>query len=81
MSQKSFYKRAVARSESEAAAARATVILSAAELRQLEATNLRAALAVSDGKIYGANGAAARLGMKPTTLASRMKALGIASNR
>ena len=74
-------KRAIARSQPEAASSQASTILSAAELRQLEANNLRAALAASDGKIYGPNGAAARLGMKPTTLASRMKAFGIASNR
>jgi transcriptional regulator with GAF, ATPase, and Fis domain len=45
------------------------------EFRALEADNIRAALAASNGKIYGAEGAAARLGMKPTTLASRIKAL------
>ena len=74
-------KRAVARSQPEAASSQPSTILSAAELRQLEANNLRAALAASDGKIYGPNGAAARLGMKPTTLASRMKAFGIATSR
>lgn len=47
------------------------------ELRQLEASNIRAALEACNGKIYGAEGAAALLGMKPTTLASRIKALGI----
>lgn len=47
------------------------------ELRELEANNIRAALLTSQGKIYGAGGAAARLGMKPTTLASRIKALRI----
>ena len=29
------------------------------------------------GKVYGAGGAAERLGLRPTTLASRMKALGV----
>lgn len=52
-------------------------ILTAAELRELEANNIREALAASNGKIYGKNGAASRLAMKPTTLASRIKALGI----
>jgi transcriptional regulator with GAF, ATPase, and Fis domain len=47
-----------------------------AELRRLEADNIRAALAKSGGKIYGPDGAAALLGMRPTTLASRMKTLG-----
>jgi len=52
-------------------------ILTELEMRELEANNIRAALTASKGKIYGAEGAAARLGMKPTTLASRIKALGI----
>ncbi len=52
-------------------------ILTAAELRDLEARNIRAALDRTDGKVYGDNGAAALLGMKPTTLASRIKALDI----
>ena len=37
------------------------------------------ALREADGKIFGPGGAAARLGMKPTTLASRIKALGISA--
>ncbi len=52
-------------------------ILTAAEVRRFEANNIRAALASSHGKIYGTDGAAARLGMKPTTLVSRIKALRI----
>ncbi|MGE0706798.1 MAG: sigma 54-interacting transcriptional regulator [Planctomycetota bacterium] len=52
-------------------------ILTAAELRRLEADNLRAALAAARGKVYGPDGAAALLGLKPTTLSSRLKALGI----
>ncbi len=46
-------------------------------IRDLEANTIRAALAASRGKIYGEDGAAAKLGMKPTTLASRIKSLGI----
>jgi len=38
---------------------------------------LRRALARSGGKIYGPDGAAALLGVKPTTLASRLKRLHI----
>jgi transcriptional regulator with GAF, ATPase, and Fis domain len=49
-----------------------------AELRKLEADNIRAALEVTKGKVYGSGGAAELLGVKPTTLASRMKALGLA---
>ncbi|MBS0203393.1 MAG: sigma 54-interacting transcriptional regulator [Planctomycetes bacterium] len=52
-------------------------VLTEREIRELEANNIRAALSASKGKIYGTDGAAARLGMKPTTLASRIKALEI----
>ncbi len=52
-------------------------ILTESEVRDLEADNIRAALRVSNGKIYGNDGAAAKLGMKPTTLSSRIKAFGI----
>ncbi|MFO0978258.1 MAG: sigma 54-interacting transcriptional regulator [Planctomycetaceae bacterium] len=52
-------------------------ILTDDELRSLEAENIRAALAQCHGKVYGANGAAALLGVKPTTLNSRIKSLGI----
>ena len=52
--------------------------LTEAEMRAFEANNIRMALASSGGKIYGADGAAARLGMKPTTLTSRIKAIGVA---
>ena len=55
--------------------------MTAAERRQHEADNIRAALSASAGKIYGPNGAAALLGMKPTTLASRIKALGIIASQ
>ncbi|MDX2198756.1 MAG: sigma 54-interacting transcriptional regulator [Phycisphaerae bacterium] len=55
--------------------------LTAAELRRLEITNLRKALRVAGGKIYGAGGAAALLGMTPTTLSSRLKALGLRHQR
>ncbi|MBA4032461.1 MAG: hydrogenase [Planctomyces sp.] len=49
------------------------------QIRQLEAENIRAALKASHGQVSGPRGAAALLGIKPTTLASRMKALGIKS--
>ncbi|MCG8409100.1 MAG: hypothetical protein MI923_28170 [Phycisphaerales bacterium] len=51
-------------------------ILTDGELRQLEKDNLAAALAQTDGKIYGPDGAASLLGLNPTTLASRLKKLG-----
>ncbi len=43
------------------------------EMRRRERQNLEAALRVSAWKIYGSGGAAELLGIKPTTLASRMK--------
>lgn len=52
-------------------------ILTEAQLRTLEKDNLNAALAACDGKIFGKDGAAALLGIKPTTLASRLKRFGI----
>jgi transcriptional regulator with GAF, ATPase, and Fis domain len=51
-----------------------------AEMRALEADNIRAALRQAKGKVSGPSGAAELLGMKPTTLASRIKALGLAQN-
>jgi transcriptional regulator with GAF, ATPase, and Fis domain len=49
-----------------------------AEIRKIEADNIRSALRATNGKVSGPTGAAALLGLKPTTLASRIKALGIA---
>jgi transcriptional regulator with GAF, ATPase, and Fis domain len=54
-------------------------VLSAAAWRRRERANLEAALRQSGGRIYGAGGAAEVLGVPPTTLASRLKALGVAS--
>ncbi|MEI6233095.1 MAG: sigma 54-interacting transcriptional regulator [Planctomycetota bacterium] len=50
-------------------------ILTDAEMRALEAKNIRAALRKTGGTVSGPDGAAALLGLKPTTLASRIKAL------
>ncbi len=52
-------------------------ILSDAAIRELERANLIAALERADGKIYGPGGVAELLGLKPTTIASRIKRLGI----
>lgn len=46
-------------------------------LNEAMAEHIRNALKASGGKIYGPDGAAARLGLKPSTLQSRMKKLGI----
>jgi transcriptional regulator with GAF, ATPase, and Fis domain len=48
-----------------------------AQIRQLEADNIRAALKAAKGKVSGPGGAAQLLGLKPTTLASRIKSLRI----
>ncbi len=51
------------------------------ELRHLERANLLHALEAAEWRVTGERGAAHLLGMKPTTLSSRMKALGIARPR
>jgi transcriptional regulator with GAF, ATPase, and Fis domain len=52
-------------------------LLTDAEIRRLERENIQHAIARAGGKIYGRGDAAELLGLKPTTLAYRMKALGI----
>jgi transcriptional regulator with GAF, ATPase, and Fis domain len=47
------------------------------EWRRRERQNLETALKHAGGRIYGPNGAAELLGVKPTTLQSRLRALGI----
>jgi transcriptional regulator with GAF, ATPase, and Fis domain len=53
------------------------VILTERECRERERTNLMRAIQRTDGRIYGAGGAAELLGINPTTLASRLRALKI----
>lgn len=48
-----------------------------ASLRQLEAEMIEEALRISAGKISGKDGAAERLGLHPSTLRDRIKALGL----
>jgi DNA-binding NtrC family response regulator len=48
-----------------------------AQIRQLEADNIRAALHAAGGKVSGPGGAAELLGIKPTALASRLQKLNI----
>jgi transcriptional regulator with GAF, ATPase, and Fis domain len=55
----------------------ATAVIPEIEWRRRERENVRAALALSKGRIYGPDGAAELLGIKPTTLLSRIKALGL----
>ncbi|EPX64285.1 transcriptional regulatory protein [Cystobacter fuscus DSM 2262] len=54
-------------------------ILTEAQIREFERDNLRAALEACGGKQFGKGGAAELLGIKPTTLASRLKKLGMLS--
>jgi PAS domain S-box-containing protein len=56
-------------------------VRTAKELEELERNNIIAALEASECKVAGENGAAQLLGVKPTTLSSRMKALGIERKR
>jgi PAS domain S-box-containing protein len=52
-------------------------ILTVGELQELERANVVRALEACDWKVSGRDGAAAKLGMNPSTLTSRIKALGI----
>jgi len=47
------------------------------EMRRWERDNVVAALHASNWRVYGAGGASERLGVRPTTLLSRMKKLGL----
>jgi transcriptional regulator with GAF, ATPase, and Fis domain len=47
------------------------------QLLELERRSIEEALQKSGGKIYGPGGAAEMLGMRPTTLSSKIAALGI----
>lgn len=53
---------------------------SAGALRDLERNAIVAALERSHGRIYGPSGAAALLGLKPTTLYSKMRKLSISKH-
>jgi transcriptional regulator with GAF, ATPase, and Fis domain len=56
-------------------------VLSQEETQRRERENILKALEQSKGKIYGTDGAAAILGMKPTTLTSRLKKMKIAVSK
>src|SRR5438445_3621885 len=60
---------------------RAKRVRTAKELTELERSNLVAALEVTGWRVAGDGGVAQLLGMKPTTLSSCMKALGIERKR
>ena len=52
--------------------------MTALRLSERDRANILAALESCGGKVFGRGGAAELLDVKPTTLASRIKALGIA---
>ena len=52
-------------------------VLTEIQMKEFRRNNILKALDASAWKVSGTNGAAALLGVKPTTLADRMKALGI----
>ena len=52
-------------------------ILTEDERRDRDRANILSALEACDGKVFGRGGAAELLDLKPTTLASRIKTLGI----
>ncbi len=60
------------------AASLVPALLTRDELKRQERENILRALKQTRGKVFGPDGAAGLLAMKPTTLASRMRALGIA---
>ncbi|MDH5459323.1 MAG: sigma 54-interacting transcriptional regulator, partial [Nitrospinota bacterium] len=52
-------------------------VLTFEEIKQLDRDNILAALEQTGGKVFGAGGAAELLDTRPTTLASRIKRLGL----
>jgi len=62
---------------SRAALSPGSSVLTRSELKRQERDSIAAALEQTGGKIFGNGGAAELLGMKPTTLASRISALGL----
>lgn len=55
-------------------------VLTEAEMLEFQASNIRRALQQTGGKIYGQEGAARLLEIKPTTLASRIRTLKISTD-
>jgi len=54
-----------------------TEIMTEDEMREIERENIRKALEKVNWKVYGADGAASLLHIKPTTLVSRMQKMGL----
>ena len=54
-----------------------TIVLTEGEIRRLERSNLETALRIANGRVYGKGGAAALLGLPPTTFTDRMRRFGL----
>ena len=65
----------------EQSAAKLPEFMTIAEFKDLEKANITAALRHADWKVWGPEGAADLLGMKPSTLTYQMKALDIVRQR
>jgi transcriptional regulator with GAF, ATPase, and Fis domain len=59
----------------------ATPVLTLMEMKEMERANIERALRQCNGQVYGDDGAAVLLGMKPTTLWSRLRSLGISTEK
>jgi transcriptional regulator with GAF, ATPase, and Fis domain len=59
----------------------ATPVLTLTEVKEIERANIERALRQCNGQVYGRDGAAALLGMKPTTLWSRLRSLGMSAEK
>ncbi|WP_167631796.1 sigma-54 interaction domain-containing protein [Mariprofundus ferrooxydans] len=70
-----------ATSEKKLSANKQPELLTESALRHLEKESMLKALTLSEGKISGPNGAAALIGIKPSTFTYRMKALNIKINK
>ena len=57
-----------------------TALLNESEMREFQRNNIIAALRQANGKVSGSGGAAELLGVKPTTLADRIRTFGISKN-
>jgi len=65
----------------EPSAANSSEFVTIAEFKELEKANMTAALRHANWKVWGPEGAADLLGIKPSTLAYQMKMLGIEKHR
>ena len=64
-------------SERPASSKAAAVVVFDRDLKRMERENILAALKATGWKIYGSGGAAELLHMKPTTLSSRIRRMGL----